>query len=128
VPIASQSRIKKKLKKVTSIKQEARSDNMLPSHIFFNIYFNIIISSHLRMGLPKHLFSSAFPNKFAHAFSSLHIYITCLVHVIPLMFAEYRLRNSTLCSAFHRPVTASVLSSRILLHYSTYLKRFHNFL
>jgi hypothetical protein len=50
---------------------------------------------------------------------------TCPVHPIPLTFCEeYKLRNSTLCSALNRPVSAPLLGSCILLHPSTYLKKF----
>ena len=71
----------------------------------------LILSSHLRLGLPNGLFPSGFP-----------IRATCPAHLILLDFItraifgeQYRSLSSSLCSFLHSPVTSSLLGPNILL-------------
>jgi hypothetical protein len=79
----------------------------------------LILSSHLRVGLPSDLFASGFPTNPVHN-SSLPIRATCPVHLILLDFItrtilgqEYRSWSSSLCNYLHSPVTSSLLDPNI---------------
>ena len=68
----------------------------------------LILSAHLRLGLPRDLFSSVFPTKTVFV-PSPHIYrATCPTHLILLDFItrtilseEYRSFSSSLCNRLH---------------------------
>jgi hypothetical protein len=75
----------------------------------------LILSTHLRFGLPSGLFHSGFPTNNLYAFLYSTIRATCLAHLILLdlliliiLGEEYKSRSS-LCSFLHPPVTSSSL-------------------
>ena len=81
---------------------------------------NLILFSHLRLGLPNGLFPSDFPTKTLHTPLLSLIRATCLAHRIRLDFItgiilgeEYRLLSSSLCSFLHSLVTSSLLGPNI---------------
>ena len=84
---------------------------------------NLILSTHLRLGLPSGLFPSGFPTKTLYTALSSPIRATCPAHLILLDFItrtilgeEYRSLSSSLCSLLHSPVTSSLLGPNILLN------------
>ena len=82
----------------------------------------LILSSHLRLGLPSGVFPSGFPHQ-NPVKTYIPIRATCPAHLIhpdfitQTMFGEqYRSLSSSLCSFLHYPVTSSLLGPNILLN------------
>ena len=82
---------------------------------------DILIYSHLRLGLSDVLFFSGFPTKTLYTSLFSLIRATCLVHPILLDFIirtilgeEYRSLSSSLWSLHQSPITLSLLGPNIL--------------
>ena len=83
----------------------------------------LILSSHLRLGLPSDLFPSGFPTKTLFTPLLSLVSATWPAHLILLDFItrkilgeEYRSLSSSLCSFLHSLVTSSLLGPNILLN------------
>ena len=83
----------------------------------------LILSSHLRLGLPSGVFPSGFPTKTLYTPLPYPIRATCPAHLIFLDFItrtvfgeQYRSLRSSLCSFLHSPVTSSLLGTNIPLN------------
>jgi len=82
---------------------------------------SILISSHLRLGLPSCLFPSGFPTKTRHPPRLSPIRAACpaclILHLITgIVFGEqYGSLSSPLCSLLHSSVTLSLLGTSIFL-------------
>ena len=83
----------------------------------------LILSSHLRLGLPSGLFTSGFSTKTPYAFLLSPLRATCPAHLILLDFIartilgeQYRSLSSSLYSFLHFTVSSSLLDPNILLN------------
>ena len=74
----------------------------------------VILSTHLRLGLPSGLFPSGFPTKTLHT-PSPHPYAP---HAQPIskLGEEYKPFSSSLCNLLHSLVTSSLLGPNIILN------------
>ena len=83
----------------------------------------LILSTHLRLGLPSGLLPSGFPTNTLYTTLSSPIRATCPAYFILLDFItrtilgeEYRSFSASLCNLLHSPVTSSLLGPNILLN------------
>ena len=82
----------------------------------------LILSSHLRLGIPSRLIPSGFRTKTPYAPLLSPIHATCPAHLILIDFItrtilseQYRSLISSLCSFLHSPATSSLLGPNIHL-------------
>ena len=104
----------------------------------------LVLSYHLRLGLPSGLFLSGFPTRTFYMPLLSPMWATCpdqldLLHFITqtILGEEYRSLSSSLCTFLHSPITLSLLGPNILLstlfsnnaglHTCNYLYDLHEF-
>ena len=93
----------------------------------------LILSTHLRLGLPSGLLSSSFPSKTLYTPLSSPMRATCPAHLILLDFItrtvlgeEYKSFSSSLWNLLHSPVTSSL--QIIIIIIITFIRGIYNYI
>jgi hypothetical protein len=88
--------------------------------LFISLRSILMLSPHIRLGLPSGIFPSGFPTKILHAILIYPIRATSPTHltfldlITLIIFGEaYKLCSSSLCSLIQPPATSSLLGPNI---------------
>ena len=85
-------------------------DQFIPSDYLISWRSVLMLSSHLRLGLPSGFFPSGFPIKILYALLLFPIPATCRTHFFILDLITRIVFGSPLSSVFQSPVTSSLLN------------------
>jgi hypothetical protein len=94
--------------------------NPVHTPTFHFLKIHLILSSHVCLGLPSHLFPSGFPTKTLNTPLPSHICATSPAYLIldfithTILGEEYRSWSSSLWSFLHSPFTSSLVGPNIL--------------
>ena len=84
-----------------------------------SVKFILILSSHLRLGLPRGLFPSGYPTKTLYACldNSMHATSPAYLSSLIMLGEEYNACSSVLCNFLHSTIILSFLAPYIFLKF-----------